>query len=265
MPFPRRIAGFDISRQCAIIPIFRGSGVQPRLKRRRRGRRPGGDMAKSTVINSGVFAGGDSRFALFDSWGSAAQAPDAEPAPTASAVEERFRWRMPWDGPDWRRTPAPTPRPTATPTTAPTPTSTPLRFPPGRGGYPTQTPTPRPVATPTRTPRPTATPTPPPTSTPTPEPTSTPVPPTPTATVTIRASASADKTSLPANEVTWVRGGRFGVGRRRADVQMAEARRLAQLLAQRDWNRPLSRRQVQRRQDAGLPLRRNPPQGRGSP
>ena len=205
MPFPRRIAGFDISRQCAIIPIFRGSGAQPRLKRRRRGQRPGGDMAKSTVINSGVFAGGDSRFALFDSWGSPAQTSDAEPAPTASAVEERFRWRMPWDGPDWRRTPAPTPRPTATPTTAPTPTATPLRFPPGRGGYPTQTPTPRPVATPTRTPRPTATPTPPPTSTPVPPPTSTPVPPTPTATVTISASAAADKTSLPANEVTWVR------------------------------------------------------------
>ena len=44
-----------------------------------------------------------------------------------------------------------------------------------------------------------------PTATPVPPPTSTPVPPTPTATVTISASAAADKTALPANEVTWVR------------------------------------------------------------
>ena len=95
-------------------------------------------------------------------------------------------------------TPTPVP-PTATPTPVP-PTATPTPVPP------TATPTPvPPTATPTPVP-PTATPTPvPPTATPTPIPTSTPVPPTPTATVTIRASASADKTSLPANEVTWVR------------------------------------------------------------
>ena len=88
-----------------------------------------------------------------------------------------------------RRAPAPDPTPTPvppTPTLEPTATAT---------SIPTRTPTPTPTATATFTP----------TRAPTPEPTSTPVPPTPTATVTISASASADKTSLPANEVTWVR------------------------------------------------------------